>query len=269
MNRVLKYGERISTEIRSTTSYRYKRITRAINREFWESDSETERSFYVGSYGRGTAINTSDIDILVELPRDVYYQYDAQKGNGQSRLLQAVKNAILETFPQSNLKGDEQVVVVRFADGIKFEILPAFKHLNYWGVWDGTYDYPDSNMGGNWLSTNPKIEQNAMEQKNRDSNGLLYDTCRHMREIRDTYFKSSQLPGIVIDSFVYHNILDWRWIKEGEVSIHPIGTYEKLLYERCPYYSFTLNAPGSGMQVDTSSCIETLRKVLNFMSKDN
>ena len=133
MNLVTKHGETISSEQRSDISYRYKRITRAINREFWDSESVTEHSFYVGSYGRGTAIDTSDIDILMELPRDMYNQYDAHKGNGQSRLLQTVKNAILETFPHSDVRGDGQVVVVNFTDGIKFEILPAFKNLDYWG----------------------------------------------------------------------------------------------------------------------------------------
>jgi len=268
MNLVTKHGETIRSEQRSDISYRYKRITRAINREFWDSESVTGHSFYVGSYGRGTAIDTSDIDILMELPRDMYNQYDAHKGNGQSRLLQTVKNAILETFSPSDVRGDGQVVIVNFTDGIKFEILPAFKNLDYWGRWTGKYDYPDSNMGGNWLSTNPKAEQEAMEQKNRESNGLLYDTCRHMRQIRDTYFKSYHLPGIVIDSFAYHNIGDWHWIKEGEVSTQPSGTYEKRLYNQCPGYSFYLTAPGSGMPVDTSACIDVLNKVLNHMSKD-
>ena len=268
MNLVTKHGETISSEQRSDISYRYKRITRAINREFWDSESVTEHSFYVGSYGRGTAIDTSDIDILMELPRDMYNQYDAHKGNGQSRLMQTVKNAILETFPHSDVRGDGQVVVVNFTDGIKFEILPAFKNLDYWGRWTGKYDYPDSNMGGNWLSTNPKAEQEAMEQKNRESNGLLYDTCRHMRQIRDTHFKSYHLPGIVIDSFAYHNIGNWHWTREGEVSTQPSGTYEKRLYNQCPGYSFYLTAPGSGMPVDTSDCIDVLNKVLNHMSKE-
>lgn len=268
MNLVTKHGETISSEQRSDISYRYKRITRAVNREFWDSESVTEHSFYVGSYGRGTAIDTSDIDILMELPRDMYNQYDAHKGNGQSRLLQTVKNAILETFPHSDVRGDGQVVVVNFTDGIKFEILPAFKNLDYWGRWTGKYDYPDSNMGGNWLSTNPKAEQEAMEQKNRESNGLLYDTCRHMRQIRDTHFKSYHLPGIVIDSFAYHNIGNWHWTREGEVSTQPSGAYEKRLYNQCPGYSFYLTAPGSGMPVDTSDCIDVLNKVLNHMSKE-
>ena len=268
MDLVTKRGEIISLEQRKTISDRYKRITKAINREFWGIDSDTAHSFYVGSYGRGTAVDTSDIDILVELPRDEYERFDAYQSNGQSRLLQAVKDAILITYPNSDIRPDGQVVKVKFSDGIKFEILPAFQHLDYFGVWNGLYDYPDSNMGGRWLSTNPKAEQEAMKQKNRESNGLLFDTCRHMRQIRDAHFSSYHLPGIVIDSFAFHYIGSWHWLNPGEESTQPSGTYEKNLYNTCPSYTFTLTAPGSGMNVDTSKCVDVLNKVLRYMSKE-
>lgn len=63
-------------------------------------ESETLHSLYVGSYGRGTAIDDSDIDILIELPEVEYNRFDAVWGNGQSRLLQAVRSAILESYPR-------------------------------------------------------------------------------------------------------------------------------------------------------------------------
>ena len=235
MDTVEHYGERISKEQRDTISLRYKRITKAINSEFWNSDSETAHSRYVGSYGRGTAIDTSDIDILVELPRTEYERYDAHKGNGQSRLLQAVKAAIQSTYPRSNIRADGQVVVIDFSDGIKFEVLPAFKQLDWLGHWNGKYDYPDTNMGGNWCSTNPMAEQEAMKERNRD---------------------------------VYHHIADWHWLNAGETTTQPKGTYEKKLYNECPILSFTLTAPGSGDVVNTTKDVDCLNKVLNYMAKD-
>ena len=36
------------------------------------------------------------------------------------------------------------------------------------------------------MSTDPKAEQNAMQEKNRSSNGLLFDTCKHIRYILAT-----------------------------------------------------------------------------------
>ena len=63
-----------------------------------------------------------------------------------------------------DIHGDGQVVVINFTDGMKFEVLPAFCQLDWLGNWNGKYDYPDSNMVGNWLTTDPKIEQQAMKE---------------------------------------------------------------------------------------------------------
>lgn len=75
-NRVEKHGERISQDIRNLISLRYHTVTKAINNEFWNSISNTLHSLYVGSYGRNTAIDTSDIDILVELPSNLFDLYN-------------------------------------------------------------------------------------------------------------------------------------------------------------------------------------------------
>src|ERR1017187_9441818 len=51
-----------------TISSRYKAITRRLNTDFWSTTSDTAHSFYVGSYGRNTAINGfTDLDIVFEL----------------------------------------------------------------------------------------------------------------------------------------------------------------------------------------------------------
>ena len=52
----------------------------------------------MGSYGRGTAIDTSDIDMLFVLPYAVYKQYNSYVGNGQSALLQAVRSSLQKTY---------------------------------------------------------------------------------------------------------------------------------------------------------------------------
>ena len=62
-NLVQKHGEVISNDISSKISLRYHTITKAVNREFWNSSSDVLHSLYVGSYGRGTAIDVSDVDI--------------------------------------------------------------------------------------------------------------------------------------------------------------------------------------------------------------
>ena len=208
----------IEQDTRKLISTRYKRITKAVNSAFWNSTSEIAHSRYVGSYGRGTAITTSDLDVLIELPNNEYEHFISLSGNGPSRLLQAMKDAILDTYPNTDVKGDGQVVIVNFSDGMKFEILPAFQNDCFLTKCDRTYKYPDTHMGGNWMTTNPIAEQDAMDNKDSysSSNGLLKDTCKHIRYVKSECFSSYHLSGILIDSFVFTAIGDWHWLRDGE-----------------------------------------------------
>src|SRR5215469_12328611 len=100
-----------------TISTRYKNITQRLNTDFWTNTSDTAHSLYVGSYGRGTAIEgISDLDMLFQLPYSVYQQYDRHLGNGKSALLQAVKTSIEETYSTTSLRADGQVILVPFTD---------------------------------------------------------------------------------------------------------------------------------------------------------
>lgn len=265
---VTKHGEVIPMDTRTIISMRYKTLTKAVNREFWNSLSDNAHSLYVGSYGRGTAIDTSDIDVLIELPKPDYERFDIYKGNGQSRLLQAVKNAIQVSYPRTDVRADGQVVKVTFSDGMKFEVLPAFAVMDWLG--NTSYQYPDSNMGGNWRSTNPRAEQDAMRNKNVVDNGLLFDTCKHMRFIRDNYFSSYHLSGIVIDSFVFAAIGGWSWSQPSSTSSAPAGEFEKQLYNtyiNSYRYMSTISAPGSNQPVDLLRSKECLEKVLYRMTQ--
>lgn len=266
-NRVNKIGEAISQDTRSAVSSRYKTVTKAINREFRHLESDTAYSLYVGSYGRGTAINASDIDILVELPESEYKRYDILRGNGQSRLLQAVKQSIQAVYPRSNVRADGQVVKIDFYDGMKFEVLPAFK-TDY-----GIYVYPDTNTGGSWRSSNPKSEQEIMSNKNRTSNGLFKDTCKHLRMIRNKNYSSYHLSGIVIDTFVYYAIGNWRWSEGKNLNSAPVGEYEKVLLRyltelKATFYgsNMTMTVPGSNQSINISRDIDCLTKVVEYIN---
>jgi len=129
-------------------SSRAKQITKRVNSDFRGIDSDTRYSLFVGSYGRGTDIHVSDIDMIVELPYSIYEKYNNYNGNGQSALIQAVKDSIKKTYSTTYVRGDGQVVKLNFTDGICYEIVPGFINT------DGkSYTYPDTNNGGSWKVT--------------------------------------------------------------------------------------------------------------------
>jgi tRNA nucleotidyltransferase (CCA-adding enzyme) len=132
----------ITSALISSISYRYKRITKQLNTDFWTTDSDTAHSLYVGSYGRDTAAKgVSDLDVAFILPNAVYHQYNQHEGNGQSALLQAVKRSMQKTYPTSDASGDEQVVIIKFDDNLTFEVLPVFENK------DGeSFTYPSAKV---------------------------------------------------------------------------------------------------------------------------
>ena len=137
----------------ATISTRYRAITKRLNADFWNTNSESAHSLYVGSYGRNTAINgTSDVDMVFLLPTSLYSRYDVYIGNGQSALLQAVRTSIAKTYSSSSIGADGQVVQIVFNDGVTFEVVPAFDRSG------GPLTYPDSSSGGKWRQTHPRAE---------------------------------------------------------------------------------------------------------------
>lgn len=179
-----------------TISSRYKRITGRLNTDFWNTTSNTSHSLYVGSYGRNTAIDGfSDLDMIFELPTKLYYQYDAYVGNGQSALLQLVRSSIQKTYRTSDAGADGQVVVIKFDDGIKFEVVPVFlKEV-------GGYIHPDANNGGSWKTTNPRPEIQAIRERNTVCNENLVPLCRMTRAWRRMW--NVPISGLLIDTLAY------------------------------------------------------------------
>lgn len=216
-----------------TVKQRFLRISDAIEKSYYcDNFIKGGHTYFVGSYGRNTAINTSDIDVMVVLPNDVKKQFDGHKGNGESHLLQAIRETILKTYPNTKISADGQVVVVDFTDGMKFEVLPGFKQVN------GAYYHPDTHDGGSWKLTYPFLEQRDMRIKNSQCDGLLYDTCRYIRYIRDEYFKDMSLPGIFIDCFVFNTVPPSSWVYYHYT---PVGQREYLEYLLDSYYELIRN----------------------------
>jgi hypothetical protein len=198
------YQLRIGAEQRGSIAYRTGRITAQLNYDLRGIDSKVSNRFYVGSYGRSTAIpSVSDVDLLYELPTALYQKYNAHAGNGQSALLSAVRSSLLKTYSSSAIAGDGQVVVIRFDDGIKCEVLPAFYNTAE------TYTFADANGGGSWRECKPKQEMNAFLTRNAACNANLVELGRMARAWRDN--NNVPMDGMLIDTLAYQFIGSWGY----------------------------------------------------------
>ena len=185
-----------------TIASRYRNITKRLNSDFWNIHSETSHSLYVGSYGRNTAIQGfSDLDMVFILPYSVYLQYNGYSGNGQSALLQAIRNSMRKTYATTDIGADGQIVQVHFTDGITFEVVPVFENT------DGSFTFPDSNNGGSWRTTNPRPEIEAIRRRNNDCNRNLVRLCRMTRAWKSKW--DVPIGGLLIDTLAYQFIDTW------------------------------------------------------------
>lgn len=231
---------RIEEDVVKNISYRYKRMTRQLNVDFWANESETSHSLYVGSYGRGSAIHVSDIDMLFQLQYADYQRINSYSGNGQSALLQEVKNSISKTF-SSYIKADGQVIVVEFTDGVIFEILPCFVNKN------GSFTYPDTNEGGRWRVTDPKAEIETIRLANENWNNNLKRLCRMARSWKDSW--SVPIGGLLIDTLAYNFLEQWKYNDES-FSYYDWMTRDFFEYLKDQDYEQEYwHAPGSNQKV--------------------
>ena len=191
---------RISEENETSISIYYWNITKRLNKDFWNTESNTSHSLYVGSYGRDTDILVSDIDMIMSLPWKVFTQYDWYTHNWQSSLLNAVKESLKKTYPTSHIKGDWQVVQINFSDGITFEIVPWFEFD------DGSFYYPDTNNWWSWKTTKPRAEKKEIKEKNDMRNWNLKNLCRMIRA-RKTHC-NIPIGWLLVDTFAYNFLKD-------------------------------------------------------------
>jgi len=106
---------------------KHKGVVDCLNRAYWGTPSETAHRLLVGSWGKGTRVRPPrDIDVLFRLPISDYLRFEQRAGNKQSQLLQEVKDVLLDTYPNTRMRGDGQVVVVAF-NTYQIEVVPAFE----------------------------------------------------------------------------------------------------------------------------------------------
>ncbi len=160
-------------------------VRQSLQRAYWGPTTDNPPGFVVGSWGKKTAIRPpNDIDLFMPLPLDVYHRFETYTGNRQSSLLQEVKNNLLNTYPQTNMRGDGQVVVTAF-NTITIEVVPVFR-------WDdaGTWLMPDTNAGGRWKLVYPNDEIVSLDGADAAGN----NNCRPMIQIIKAWKAHCNVP---------------------------------------------------------------------------
>ena len=234
-------------------------IAKKLNKVYYDLDSDSSSHMYVvGSVGRKTAIkNSSDIDVLFNLPHDLYLRFNSYDSNGQSALLQEIKNTVADRYPNTNLKGDGQVVSITF-DKYTIELVPAFIQS------DNSFLFPDSGEGGKWKITNPIAEQKECKATYSKSS-YYYDVCRLTRKWKNNI--GFEFKGLLIDTLVHDYLLDEKNNPSNLMSafVGALEFYSKQNKNQSYWYAL-----GSNQQIyndDNGRFVSKAKSAINKLSK--
>lgn len=183
----------LAVKNRSDISRRYKEITKVLNREFRNSDSETDNCLQIGSFGRNTAIDgISDLDMLYILPNNVESNYKDEEGPRE--ILTKVKEIILARYPRTDVKVNRCIVSVSYTN-FHIEVQPVFEQS------DGSFSYPDT-YTQNWKITKPREEICELNKIDKLQNGIIKALCKMTRAWKNK--SGTAIGGLLIDTLVYN-----------------------------------------------------------------
>lgn len=197
----------IATPVIEDARTKVEGVIKAVNRAF-RQQSVVDYCLAAGSWGKETAINPpSDVDLIVVLPEHVFHRFDAYAEKKQSHLLALVKETLAQTYPQTTMRQDGQVVVVDF-NSITVEVVPAFVAQGRGLI------ICDTNNGGRWKLVDPLEEMRLLEQSDRQFGGNHRKLTRILKQWR-------RHCGVSIKSFHLEKLVGealsrMSWGGEGE-----------------------------------------------------
>ncbi len=149
-------------------------------------------TFITGSYIRGTKLSPlDDIDIFYVIGyadrRDGYWHtitdcnfsfgpeyLDLDNNISSTRVLELIKRTLLQTYPDSDLKRNGEVVNLFLSSySLGLDIVPAFEVVN-----SDYYLIPEGSNSSKWKQSNPKTDQKIVDQLHRHHNELFKDIVR-------------------------------------------------------------------------------------------
>jgi hypothetical protein len=168
-------------------------VVACLNRSYWGISNGTANRVVIGSWAKQTRTRPPrDVDLLFILPFEVYERFRMRQGNIQSQLLQEMRDQLRQTYPATEIRGDGQVVVVRF-NTYQVEIAPAFHRRG------GGYLICNTKGAGRYKHVDPEAELADFTAFDQTYNGNIRKLTRLLKQWQrhcDVPIKSFHLEAL-------------------------------------------------------------------------
>ncbi len=172
---------------RDDAKTKYQNVCKTLYKKYYTGNYDSHKQFLFGSYKTKTNIRPidemQDVDVLFKIPKATFEKFDNYESNGQSALLQEIKDTLKQTYTTTDtIKGWGKVVLVKFSENKhNVELLPAYEQE------DGTFLIPNAENGGSWDTFDPRAEVKKFQESNsgtEDTEGTNGFTAELSRMIK-------------------------------------------------------------------------------------
>lgn len=194
---------RLTEEQEIDAKTKYDGVCKTLHDYYFDNEYNGKSKFLFGSYKKRTNIRPitaqQDVDVIFKMPCNEFEKYDNYNSNGQSALLQKIRDILKDKYTTTNtIKGWGKVVLIKFTENKhNVEVLPA------WENEDGSFKIPNTENGGSWETFNPKESLTFFTNSNSVTNGTTAKMSRMMkswkRNTSSLKLKSFELENYVID----------------------------------------------------------------------
>lgn len=212
----------------------------------------------LGSFAKNTGRTPlADVDVLFHMPAGTYGRFEAYTGNGQSALLQEVRDVLRKRYPGTDIRGDGPVVVVAFTSGANVEVVPGVLFSEDPDILHAACKVPVTRDGGSWESSDYGAEYDALWRVDQPRKGQVARLIRYMKAWRAAH-------GVTFKSFVIELMaVDFakNWPTSQSDYLYDDWLVRDFLKYAVEHYYSTYRMPGTGKQIDTGyGWYETAKK---------
>ncbi|MCK4663582.1 MAG: nucleotidyltransferase [Bacteroidales bacterium] len=156
-------------------------VCKKLHNHYYDSEYDGATKYLFGSYKTKTNTrplsDNQDVDVLFKISKETFDKFDEYESNGQSALLQEVKDILKEKYTTTDkISSWGKVVLIVFTEGNhNVEVLPGYEQE------DGTFLIPNTEDGGSWETFDPRTQIDEFRTSNDKTDGLTAELCRMIK----------------------------------------------------------------------------------------
>lgn len=206
------FTDPLAVKTAAIASYHQAIISSRVARDFWESCVGVGDYFFVGSFGRGTAIRRRpSMRLYVQLPGSFSPDYATALAEENDAILDRLRTSLMSEYGQVRVDPERPAVHVKFGCSPRIDVVPVFRSTR------GELLIPGRTYECAWRLGDPMAEIDEINRTDSELGGNLLALCRLMRAWRMKHH--IPISSLLLDTICYEFMTAWPDARQFEIEL--------------------------------------------------